>query len=337
MSQNPHPNSPSTPPPSPFDSGSTPPPSPFDAAPNPPSPNPTPAPTPELPWYAQTWATVVALVLLAPVGVLLMWKYRTWEQKPKIIATIVSLLFFLGMLPKSPDKAATRTASNSPTVGTPAKQTAPYERHTTAPKAVALGDSPSKEARKSASKPPAPAPKTQNKPLPVFADEDEAQSESAQAPITDRPRNVEVISIPNVGQREVGIVNDVGYAVLEVEKVSSISSPIGTTQAGGAFFVLTVRAFNDDKKTHNVTTGLIKLLDDQDREFDPSSEGASALQMAGEDRIERFSVQLQPGITKEFVLIYDAPDDASDLRLKIPAKSFSLSTDAIIKLPKQSG
>ncbi len=324
---------PPTPPPSPFDPGSTPPPSPFNSAPTAPSSPPNnPVPAPDLPWYARPWATIVALVVfpLQPVGIFLMWKYRDWERGPKVVATIVSLVFFSSLLPKSPDTAATRTASNSPSATASAKQVEPNEQPAAAPKVVAPDNSTAKSPKKPASKPAASAPKTRSKP--ILTDEDE-QPRSDKAPVEAIPRNVKVMDIPNVGKRQVGIVNDVVYAVLEVEKTSSINTPIGTTQAGGAFFVLTVRAFNNDKKTHDVTTGFIKLLDDQDREFDPSSEGASALQMAGEERIERFSVQLQPGITKEFVLIYDAPDDASGLRLKIPAKSFSLDTDAIIKLP----
>jgi hypothetical protein len=66
-------------------------------------------------------------------------------------------------------------------------------------------------------------------------------------------------------------------------------------EADGVFYVLQVVAENTDKKTHDVTTAIMKLVDDQDREFDPSTEGSLALSMAGEQSAEPFSAQLQPG------------------------------------------
>ncbi len=338
MSQTPPPP---TPPPSPFDSGSTPPPSPFNAAPTPPSRDPAPVPTPELPWYAKTWATVAALLVfpLQPVGVFLMWKYRDWEQKPKVIATIVSLLFFVNFLPKSPDAAATRTAANPSSASAPAGQKAPDQNDEAAPRAVKGTENPdSKDAssKKSPSKPAIKETKSRvatesNAPL----EETQAEGQApAEAPKEAGARNIEVVDIEGVGKREVGMVDDVYYVVIDVEKTPSINSDFNKTQADGAFFILTVRAINDAKKTHNVTTQIMTLLDDRDREFDPSTEGNTALMIAGDSRVQSFSAQLQPGTTKEFVLVYDAPTDASGLRLKIPGGFLSTSGDAVLKLPK---
>ena len=132
------------------------------------------------------------------------------------------------------------------------------------------------------------------------------------------------IDIAGVGKREVGMADDVYYVVVGVEKMPSINSDFSKTQADGTFFVLTVRAINDAKKTHNVATQIMKLLDDQGREFAPSDEGNLALMATGDSRVQSFSAQLQPGTTKEFVLVYDAPADASGLHLKIPGGFLSL-------------
>ena len=335
MSQTPPP---STPPPSPFDSGSTPPPSPFNAAPTPPSPDPAPVPTPESPWYAKTWATVAALVVfpLQPVGIYLMWKHRDWERGPKVVATIVSLLFFSTLLPKSPQESKTRTASNSPSASAPAKQQAPEERPTIAPKAVSSSGSANKVAKKT-------APKTQSKPKPVLTDDDEAQTGENEAPANEAPtnegpgeespRNIEVLDIEGVGKREVGMVDDIFYVVLDVEKTPTIGNSFTDLQADGQFYILTLRAHNSAKKTHDVNTQIMKLLDDQGREFDPSTQGLLALP-ADRGQSAQIIAQVQPGTTKTLTLVYDAPADASGLRLKIPGGLFSASGEAVIKLPK---
>lgn len=46
----------------------------------------------------------------------------------------------------------------------------------------------------------------------------------------------------------------------------------------------------------------------------------------------RFSSQLQPGVTKDFNLVHDAPEDAKGLKLHIPA-GFGFGKSADIKVP----
>ena len=331
-------NQSSTPPPSPYDSGPTPPtpPSPFGSQPvgGTPTPPPSPAPKPVLPWYAKPWATVVFLVVfpLQPVGVHLMWKYRTWQRGPKVIATIVSLLFFSSLLPKSPDKTATqtatRTASNAPTSNAPA--TAKTAAAPKATKSAASGNSAAKPSRKSARKVTPVEESVETQP-----DISTAQKPTEQASSDADRRNVEEMDIEGVGKREVGMVDDVFYVVLKVEKTPTIGNGFSDQRADGQFYILTLRAHNNAKQTHDVNTQVMQLLDDQDREFDPSSQGLLALAGSGEDSAQIIA-QVQPGTTKTLTLVYDAPDDASGLRLKIPGALFSASGDAVLKLPKAS-
>lgn len=142
------------------------------------------------------------------------------------------------------------------------------------------------------------------------------------------PNNVTVQNIQGVGKRQVGVVDDVEFAVLSVERTSRI----GGTQADGVFYVLHLVAMNNDKETHDVTTTLMKLLDDWEREFDPSGEGAMALPLEGEESAEPFSAQVQPGVIKKLTLVYDAPADASGLKLHIPA-GFGFGKSADIRVP----
>jgi hypothetical protein len=108
------------------------------------------------------------------------------------------------------------------------------------------------------------------------------------------PSNVEVVDIPGVGKRQAGAVDDVVYVIGSAETASALGSEMYRREADGVFYVLQVVANNTDKKTHNVTTAIMKLVDDQDREFDPSTEGSMALSMAGEASAEPFSAQRQP-------------------------------------------
>ena len=321
---------------------STPPPSPFGSAPPPPPaspPSPTPTPAPVLPWYAQTWATVVALVIfpLQPVGVYLMWKYRTWERGPKTLATIVSLLFFVSLLPKSPDKAATRTASTPPSANASARPAAPEKRPAAAPKTAsdaAPDAAPAKAPKRSlAKKPVASAPQPQSDPKSLFAQDAQAPPESDEAPAQQASRNVEVLDIPGVGKRDVGIVDEVAYAIIKVEKTPTIGNDFSELRADGQFFVLTLQAHNSAKKTHDVNTQAMELLDDQGREFDPSSQSFMAMAGSRGDSVQLIA-QVQPGTTKTLTLVYDAPADASGLQLKIPGSLFSASGEAVLKLPK---
>jgi len=47
---------------------------------------------PTQPWYAQTWLAVVALLLLFPLGLFLMWRFQRWEVWIKTVITVVGSL-----------------------------------------------------------------------------------------------------------------------------------------------------------------------------------------------------------------------------------------------------
>ena len=146
------------------------------------------------------------------------------------------------------------------------------------------------------------------------------------------PDNVSEIEIEGVGKRQIGVVDEVVYTVAKAEKGKALGNEMVRREADGVFYVLWVVAVNTSKKTHDVTTAIMKLVDDQEREFDPSTEGALALAMSGDKGAQPFSAQVQPGVTKNFKLVYDAPADAKGLKLHIPA-GFGFGRSADIKVP----
>lgn len=146
------------------------------------------------------------------------------------------------------------------------------------------------------------------------------------------PDNIEVVDIPGVGKREAGVVDEVVYVIGKAETTAALGPQMYRREADGVFYVLQVAANNTSKTTHDVSTMLMKLLDDQGREFDPSTEGSMALSMDGEKSAEPFSAQVQPGVTKKLTLVYDAPKGASGLKLHIPA-GFGFGKSADIRVP----
>jgi hypothetical protein len=246
------------------------------------------------PWYARTWATVLFLVFFAPLGIFLMWKHRPWGRNAKIAASLASAAFFIASI--TADNSSDKAAA---TASAPAPQ-----------RVAARPEAPKAVAPKAVAAPTAKAAPAKPTPEPL-------------------PDNISVQEIDGVGKRQIGTVDDVQYAVLKVERVSAIEG----TQADGMFYVLRVLARNTDKETHSANTVGMKLIDNQDREFTPSSAGGMALVMSGDKTAEPFTAQLQPDVNKQFTLVYDAPADAKGLKLKIPSGTFSLSGDAAIALP----
>jgi hypothetical protein len=231
-----------------------------------------------------------------------MWKYRTWSVAAKAVATVLSLAFFVSSMSNKPRQEMASSGASTAQQAPVGRASKPATRVAKAPKA-AVATRPVKESNESAKA--------------------EGVAEEAMA------SNVSVQKIDGVGKREVGMVDSVAYVVVKAERMQSI----GDTRADGTFIVLRMAANNTDKKTHDINTSLMKPLDDRGREFDPSSQGGMALVMSGDQTAEVMMAQVQPDTVKQFSLVFDGPDNAKGLKLKIPAGSFSMSPDAVIKVP----
>lgn len=70
------------------------------------------------PFYAQTWFMVLMLILFAPVGIFLLWRYSNRSNTARIAGTVLSALWFLIMMavliPGGTESAAPAVASESP-------------------------------------------------------------------------------------------------------------------------------------------------------------------------------------------------------------------------------
>jgi hypothetical protein len=144
---------------------------------------------------------------------------------------------------------------------------------------------------------------------------------------------VRVENIKGIGNREIGVVDKVAYIIFKIEKHASLGNEFSSTDADGIFVVVRAGAINGNKETHSVTTSLMTLLDDQGREFSPSSKGETALAMSGDPSSEMFMAEVQPGVAKRISLVYDVPESAKGFKLKIPSGMLSTDEAIVIKAP----
>jgi len=47
-------------------------------------------------FYQKTWFVILMLIVFAPLGIFLMWKYKTWGKAAKIIVTVIFCFVFIG-------------------------------------------------------------------------------------------------------------------------------------------------------------------------------------------------------------------------------------------------
>jgi uncharacterized protein (UPF0333 family) len=132
----------------------------------------------------------------------------------------------------------------------------------------------------------------------------------------------------------VALVDSKFYSIISVQRKSSITGSFSSTKADGVFIIVKLVVQNASKEGGTVATTLMKLIDSGGREFDTSSSGTTALVMSGDDTAELFMGEINPGITKQFTLIFDVTENAKDFKLKIPAATFSLGKEALLPVPK---
>lgn len=231
----------------------------------------------------------------------------------KAAATFFSFLFFMSVANTDSSKKDSSTVSNAPV---------------TAPTRTNNKVAAKREHQKD-------APVASETAIPVKPKAAPPSKESSDMEPSDAApsSNVEVVNIPDIGKREAGVVDQVIYAVERIDKAPSIGSEFSMTQADGTFAVVRVICINTDKKTHHITTSIMKLLDAQGREYDASDKGGSALLMTGDSTADLGMSEVQPDTPKRFSLVYDVPPTASGFKIKIPSGTFSLDKDLVIKAP----
>jgi hypothetical protein len=122
---------------------------------------------------------------------------------------------------------------------------------------------------------------------------------------------------------------DLKFTVLSVEKKQTLGNQYTKKNAQGMFYVISLKIENVGKKTVTFDSSMAKVTDSQDREFNNSTEGQTAMGMAS-GKIDLFLQQIQPSLSYTGDIVFDLPADVSEPFLVVKGGLFS--TGVKIKL-----
>lgn len=189
-----------------------------DGSSAPPPPGFPPQPRPQRPWYQRTLWIVVLLVVFAPVGIFLMWKYTDWQRPLKIGVAIVAGVVFLAAFANALSDGKDDSGKDKVT---PASTSTPVPSGAaTTPAPAATTAAPTSAPPVSSTAPP-PATTAPAEPPPAAPAQDEANVPKADPPKADPPK----ADPPKVDPPKV----DPPPANVNTVHPGSFCSPVGAT------------------------------------------------------------------------------------------------------------
>lgn len=130
---------------------------------------------------------------------------------------------------------------------------------------------------------------------------------------------------------ETVIDKDLAFTATNISTAKSLGSSYTKKDAQGTFYVVTLNVKNTGKETATIDSSMIKITDSQGRKFDRSIEGQTSKGMA-QGKVDMFLQQVQPGLSVTGDIVFDLPDDATDLKLLVKGGLFG--TEKQISLTK---
>jgi hypothetical protein len=143
-------------------------------------------------------------------------------------------------------------------------------------------------------------------------------------PTPDRSRNHTMDETFRVGSGE----KTIEYTVTDVTTGRAIGNDVAGAEADGMFVAVEIRMTNVGDESLDISARPYRLVDGQGRSYETDSEA-----MVYADDAVVFE-QLDPGLSKRGILIFDVPPDQSSRQLKIePAGVFSTADPHYVRLP----
>lgn len=143
-----------------------------------------------------------------------------------------------------------------------------------------------------------------------------------------------------VGNNEVYGIGDyvevgkLAYTVHSVETTNILESDnqfIDPATTDGQFVIVEIEAFNNDSETRMVDSSMFKLIDDQGREFNTSTD--TDVMMVLDESLNLFLQDINPGISKTGKLVFELPNDVTSYELQVSSGfGFAGGEYATIKL-----
>ncbi|MEG4090164.1 DUF4352 domain-containing protein [Microcoleus sp. Pol12B4] len=117
-------------------------------------------------------------------------------------------------------------------------------------------------------------------------------------------------------------VDQTVHCVKEVERTPWIYNYLGNTDADGEFIIIRIIVRNDGKKSRTISASVMTIIDSQECEYSVSEKGKNALQMNGDQTVEFWFSEIQPGLQKVITIVFDVPPGVNNLSLKIPGSGW---------------
>lgn len=126
---------------------------------------------------------------------------------------------------------------------------------------------------------------------------------------------------------------DLGVTILEVEEKTEFTSDnqfIDSVSTEGKFIAVTAKLTNNDTKARTFSSMQFKIIDEQDREFDASTD-FNLMMILGDDDI--FLKESNPGMSRTGVFVFEVPEDIETYWLKVySGVGFAAKTSETVKL-----
>lgn len=175
-----------------------------------------------------------------------------------------------------------------------------------------------------------PASSIQTEEVETETDSESATEQEVEATEEDREEgNNEVYGIGDYVE-----VGKLAYTVHSVETTNILESDnqfIDPATTDGQFVIVEIEAFNNDSETRMVDSSMFKLIDDQGREFNTSTD--TDVMMVLDESLNLFLQDINPGISKTGKLVFELPNDVSSYELQVSSGfGFAGGEYATIKL-----
>lgn len=175
-----------------------------------------------------------------------------------------------------------------------------------------------------------PASSIQTEEVETETDSESATEQEEEATEEDREEgNNEVYGIGDYVE-----VGKLAYTVHSVETTNILESDnqfIDPATTDGQFVIVEIEAFNNDSETRMVDSSMFKLIDDQGREFNTSTD--TDVMMVLDESLNLFLQDINPGISKTGKLVFELPNDVTSYELQVSSGfGFAGGEYATIKL-----
>lgn len=126
------------------------------------------------------------------------------------------------------------------------------------------------------------------------------------------------------------------YRANRIKKLEEIKGQYSSQKADGIYEIIALVAGNIDKEPRYLDSAMFRLVDNQNRSYMTSTDGAMAFELNVQSDTNIFLKPVNPSLVAKGALIFDVPKNAEGLMLEVSG-SFGSPEKAYIELDYKSG